>query len=105
MEILVTKLAEDKILETIKKYNEKNQIRIYVDKITCHGAKFGLAIDDIRNDDVIQKIGNITYFADENVIKYSDGIRIDYITEPKEGFIIKSIRPVKLNCHNCLGCR
>ncbi|WP_027307825.1 hypothetical protein [Caloramator sp. ALD01] len=105
MEVQVTKLAEDKIKEAIKIYNEKNQLRIYVEAIACHGAKFGLAFDDIKEDDIIEKVGDITYFADENVLKYSDGIKIDYVLEPKEGFIVTSLRPVKSSCSSCAGCK
>lgn len=105
MEIEVTKLAEEKILETIKQHNEQNQIRIYVEAIACHGAKFGLAFDDIREGDTLKKVGEITYFADENVFKYSDGIKIDYVKEPKEGFIVTSLRPINRGCSSCSGCK
>ncbi|CDF57120.1 hypothetical protein [Thermobrachium celere] len=105
MEVHVTKLAEEKILEAIKTYNEKNQLRIYVEAVACHGAKFGLAFDDIKEGDVTEKVGDIIYFADENVLKYSDGIKIDYVTEPKEGFIVTSLRPIKSSCSSCFGCK
>lgn len=105
MELVVTDIAIQKIDEAIKENNEKSRIRVYVDTTTCSGARFGLAFDDVREDDEITKISEIDFITDKQYVPlYSDGISIDYVTTPSDGFIIRSLRPVKSSCGSCSGC-
>jgi HesB-like selenoprotein len=96
MEINITDIAQTKIKEFAAANNEEPVVRIYVEKAACSGARFGIAIDNFRSGDEITQKGDIKVLTDNEYIPiYSDGISIDYIVEPKEGFIISSCGPVK----------
>lgn len=107
MEIRITDLAKEKIIEAARENNVQPMVRLYVISAACSGAKFGIAFDEPKQYDVLTEIGGIEFITDtEYVTKYSDGMNIDYIVNPKEGFIISSIRPIKKSCGNgCGGCK
>jgi Fe-S cluster assembly iron-binding protein IscA len=103
MEIRLTAIAEEKIRVEMDRLSEKLWLRIYVSAAACHGAKFGMAFDDIKDGDEITNINGIDIITDtEFVPKYCDGLSVDYVTEPNEGFIIKSLRSVETK--GCGGC-
>lgn len=105
MDIRLSKLAEDKIKEAVSENNEQPNLRIYVEKAACSGARFGIAFDDAKEDDEVTQINGINFITDNEFIPvHSDGIDIDYVTEPREGFIIKSLRAIKKSCGGCSGC-
>lgn len=110
MEILLSRLAADKIREAAEQNNEEKTVRLYVEGAGCSGAKFGIAFDDIKDGDVVSKIDDITFITDTQYIPmYSDGLDVDYVSTPKEGFVISSIRQVKGygcggGCSGCSGC-
>lgn len=99
MEIEVTELAKTKILEEAKGYSVEPTVRLYVLNAACSGARFGLAFDEAKQFDVMTEIDGIEFVTDsEYVPKFADGLSVDYINEPKPGFIIKSLRPVGKTC-------
>ncbi len=96
MEINITDIAQTKIKEFAAANNEEPVVRIYVEKASPKGARFGIAIDSFRSGDEITQKGDIKVLTDSEYIPiYSDGINIDYTVKPKDGFIISSCRPVK----------
>lgn len=115
MDINISETAQFKIKEFAAANNEEPVVRIYVERATCHDARFGIAIDSFRTGDEITQRGDIKVITDsEYVPKYSNGINIDYSVKPKEGFIISSMAPVNRSitqgcgtegCSNgCGGC-
>ncbi|WP_035380527.1 HesB/IscA family protein [Fervidicella metallireducens] len=106
MEIKVSQVAIEKILDAVKEHNEKPTVRIYVAGVACSGAKFGIAFDDVKEGDETTEISGLTFITDtEYMPVYADGINIDFVTEPSEGFVITSLRPVAPSCGGgCSGC-
>lgn len=106
MDIRISHLAEEKIKESAALYHTEPVVRIYITNITCRGAKFGIAFNDERTGDEKTLINGIEFLTDtEYVPSYADGIDIDYMTGDKEGFIIKPIKPAKINCCGGCGCK
>jgi Fe-S cluster assembly iron-binding protein IscA len=107
MEIQVSKPAYDKIIEEAKKRNTELTVRIYAEKIICTKARFGIAFDDERDDDEITYVNNIIFFTDRKYVPfYCDGLSIDYVSIPKEGFIISSLRTFPIKCSGkCCKCK
>jgi iron-sulfur cluster assembly accessory protein len=102
MDIQITDLALDKIREFASCNNSESNARIYVSSAGCSGARFGILIDDIKEDDEVCDICGVKVITDREYIpKYSDGLDIDYVLGSKEGFIIKSLREVKKSCGGC----
>lgn len=105
MEIKVSEKAMEKIKAAIKDNNKESQLRIYVESAGCHGAKFGIAFDGPQDDDEVTEVDGVKFVTDAVYIPlYSDGIDIDYVTVPSEGFMIKSLNPVAGGCSSCSGC-
>jgi HesB-like selenoprotein len=106
MEIKVSDIAKQKMLEFTAAHNEEPILRIYVQSVGCSGARFGLAVDYINENDDITEVDGIKFVTDREYIPvYSNGISIDYVEKPKEGFIIKSLRPISTGCGGCTGCK
>jgi iron-sulfur cluster assembly accessory protein len=102
MDIKLSKFAWDKIMQTVEEYNEEPILRIYVESAACSGARFGIAFDYIKKEDDVTEVEGVKFITDkEYVPKYSDGLDVDYVTMPKEGFIIKSLRPVEKSGCGC----
>lgn len=106
MEIRITDIAKEKIMASAKENNVEPTVRLYVLSAACSGAKFGIAFDDPKENDVITEIDGIEFITDtEYLPNYADGINVDYVTTPSEGYIISSIRPIKSGCGSgCSGC-
>ncbi|MEG0371797.1 MAG: iron-sulfur cluster assembly accessory protein [Clostridium sp.] len=102
MEIKLSQLAAEKINEVVKSNDETPTLRIYVASVGCSGAKFGLAFDDAKDTDSVTEANGITFITDtEHVPEYADGINIDFNEGENEGFIIKSLNPMKKSCGSC----
>lgn len=102
MLISISKLAQVKIREFAEANRKEPVVRIYVDRATCHDARFGIAFDDFKPGDEITQMDDIKILTDrEFVPQYSNGIDIDYAVKPKEGFIITSAFPVQKSSPGC----
>lgn len=105
MDIKITQAAKSKILEEVGSSGIEPTVRIYVTSMACSGARFGLAFDEAKQFDVMTELEGIEFVTDsEYVPKFADGLSIDYVTEPNEGFIIQSLRPMGKACSTG-GCK
>lgn len=106
MEIKITDAAREKIISLAMENKVEPVVRLYVLCTACHGAKFGIAFDDPRQYDVLTEMDGIEFITDtEYVPKYSSGLSVDYTNNPKEGFIITTLRPTKSSCEGgCSSC-
>lgn len=105
MEVVISKIAENKIIENALEYNTEPMVRIYVDKVLCSSAKFAIVFDDKREGDEVTAVGEINILTDTQYVpNYTQGIKIDYTTSPTEGFLISSLNPKSSGCSGCSGC-
>ncbi|KMT20868.1 iron-sulfur cluster biosynthesis family protein [Clostridium cylindrosporum] len=105
MEIKLSQLATEKINEVVKSNDETPTLRIYVTSVGCSGAKFGLAFDDAKETDTLTEVNGITFITDtEYVPEYSNGLDIDFTEGENEGFVIKSLIPIKKSCGGGCNC-
>lgn len=107
MDIQITDLAKQKILETAKEKKVEPIVRIYIKSFACSGARFGIAFDEAKQFDILTEIDGIEIVTNADYVpKHSDGLNIDYVMSPKEGYVITSLRPIKKNCGSgCDGCK
>ncbi|KRQ87950.1 Iron-sulfur cluster insertion protein ErpA [Caloramator mitchellensis] len=101
-------IPTDKALFMIKKIAKENNqdliVRIYTDMIGCKGIRFGIAYDEVLENDEKHQIGDITFVADHRLNEYADEIEIDFVDTPKQGFVFKSYPEYKKSCSGCSGC-
>jgi len=104
MEIKLTDIAKEKIINSAKENNIEPSVRLYVTKAACSGATFGIAFDEPKQNDVMTEIDGIEFITDTDYVPtYADGMNIDYVTGEKEGYVISTIRPVKSSCGTGCG--
>lgn len=68
-------------LEALKKHLEDNgntAIRLMVKSFGWAGPNLGIALDEQREDDVIETIGNVTFVADRDEAYLFDNSKIIY---------------------------
>ena len=112
MEIEITDIAKEKIITSAKENKVEPTVRLYVTNAACSGAKFGIAFDEAKQKDVLTEIDGIEFITDTDYVPtYADGLKVDYVTGAKEGYIISSLRPVTASCGtgccssgSCGGC-
>jgi iron-sulfur cluster insertion protein len=85
--------------------DEKNLhlLRVYVAGSSCHGAQFGIALDDhILETDTLAESENIKIIIDRQSLDYLRGAQIEYIDDPQKGtgFVIHAPQ----NANSCSGC-
>jgi len=81
--------------ELDKPENEGKLLRIYVTHSHGDHAHYGMRMDDAgENDAVVETDKDITVVLEKNE-ELLDGVKIDYLYLPKEGFVISN--PVKGN--------
>jgi iron-sulfur cluster insertion protein len=65
--------------------------RVFVENGGCHGFSYGFAFDERRNDDEINKTGDVEVLLDPQSAKYLNGAKIDYVEDFKgAGFVIEN---------------
>lgn len=66
------------IKDTVNKSNRKlNNIRIYFSGVGCDGPKFDIIIDELKSDDLVYKIDDLTFLISQyEYMQYGD-IKID----------------------------
>ena len=81
----------------VKDYAAKNSayigknFRVFVQGGGCSGFSYGFAFDDKRDDDQINKTGDVEVLIDPNSAKYLEGARIDYVEDFQgAGFVIEN---------------
>ena len=85
----------DSAVKKVKDYAVKNAayqgkaFRVYVQGGGCQGFSYGFTFDQKRDDDEINKTGDVEVLVDPQSAKYLDGARIDYVEDFKgAGFVI-----------------
>jgi HesB-like selenoprotein len=89
---------------------EKNvpfkKIRIYSAGKSCHGTMFNITVDNPKEGDLIQQIGEITFIVDRNLfIQYSGFILLCGDENGLGTFSLEPVfKPEQSDCSSCHGC-
>lgn len=89
---------------------EKNiplkKIRIYSAGMSCHGVVFNITVDEAKEGDLIQQIGEITFIVDRNLfIQYSGFILLCGEENGLGAFSLEPVlKPEHSGCSSCSGC-
>ena len=80
-----------------KNSNKPNNIRIYFSGVGCDGPNFDITLDEIKSDDLIYKIDDLTFLLSQyEYMQYGD-IKIDSSEESLK------ITPESLELNMCCG--
>lgn len=71
-------------------YRDKN-FRVYVQGGGCQGFSYGFTFDHRRQEDEIDKVGDVEVLMDPQSAKYLNGSRIDYVEDWRgTGFVVEN---------------
>ena len=93
--IAVTKTAQQKLINYLSENNISSPLRIALMQGGCSGAALALAIDEAKDDDIIQSFGELSVLMNKDLLEQCGSISIDFIESgSKSGFSIQSSNPV-----------
>lgn len=96
MKCKITRNAAKKLSEVLAQEEDKDlKIRVYVAHKHGDHAHYGLALDKPTSDDVVVKTDKEIDVIMENGDEFLDGVVIDYLYTPQEGYVITN--PAKGN--------
>ena len=98
--ITVTELAQEKIGQVLKENkNEEKGIRVFLYGGGWGGPSLNLALDEPKDSDSIFENGGVQYIIDNDTLKMTGDITIDFVTEGwQAGFTVQSQNPVSGSC-------
>ncbi len=76
--ISLTDAAVGKVKEFIDQH-EGLSLRIYVSKGGCSGYSYGMALDEVHEEDQVFSQEGVAVIVDPNSLPYLDGSRVDYV--------------------------
>jgi iron-sulfur cluster assembly accessory protein len=62
-----------------KEDNEKLGLRVYVAGGGCSGLQYGMALDEVMEDDTVVSYEGIRVLVDAESLRFIDGAEIDYV--------------------------
>jgi iron-sulfur cluster assembly protein len=76
--ISLTEAARDKVKEFMAQHDGL-ALRIYVSKGGCSGFSYGMALDEVHDDDEVFQQEGVSVIIDRESLPYLDGSQVDYV--------------------------
>ena len=93
--IELTSEAAAAIRSTLIGKNSKQPIRIDIHNTGCCDCSLGLAVDEVREKDLVQKAGGLTFVMNPEIHELAGDVTIAYVDEKgKKGFVLTSSKPL-----------
>ena len=77
---------------------EVKPVRIFLADQGCGGPSIGMAVDELKEDDICYDIGKMKYIIDKGLLHNARPIEIDY---KEGGFAVKSNLNLGGGCSSC----
>ncbi len=102
-------LSDDAYEEFLNFLNHNNvsdkTIRISLAGHACSGPRFGLVVDEKKDNDVISTIKDLTFLVDKDLFDEYDGFQILSTGENKgQGMVLRPNKVVDVDCGSCSSC-
>ena len=93
MNLIVTDIAQTRLSDLLgdKIANEDQAIRIFAQGggCACSGARFGMGLDAVTEEDAVVKVGALTFVVDPTSAPVLEDASIDYVEDVmQQGFSI-----------------
>ncbi len=102
--------VSDSAYEEFKKLLDDNNISDYVIRInvagmSCHGPAFNIVVDTEKEDDVVEKVKDITFLMNKSLIEDFEGFIISSSEENGVGLQLEPIKDLGISggCSGCSG--
>ncbi len=104
----ITDLACEQFKELLSEKNVPlDNIRIYLSNMSCHGPAFNVSSSELKEDDLCQKVGDLTFILNKDLfIQYSGFILLCGEENGMGGFTLEPIhKPENTGCSGgCSSC-
>lgn len=75
-------------------------VRIYIAGMGCSGPSFGLTLDEVKEDDAVNKDNELTFVMEQNVYDQVGDIIVELV---EGGYMVKPVTPAAGGCSSCGG--
>jgi len=101
----ITDLAAEELKNLLEQENKQDHaIRISMAGMGCSGVRYGMSLDDTRNEEDVELTSNgVRILIASSMQESLDGVEIDFIDNDEgKGFIIKDLNAPQ--CGSCCSC-
>ncbi len=101
----ITDLAAEELKNLLEQENKQDHaLRIFTAGMGCSGIRYGMSLDDTRNEEDVELTSNgVRILIASSIQESLDGVEIDFIDdEAGKGFVIKD--PNAPQCGSCCSC-
>ena len=101
----ITDLAAEELKNLLEQENKQDHaLRISMAGMGCSGVRYGMSLDDTRNEEDVELTSNgVRILIASSIQESLDGIEIDFIDNDEgKGFIIKDLNAPQ--CGSCCSC-
>ena len=101
----VTDLAAEELKNLLEQENKQDHaLRISMAGMGCSGVRYGMSLDDTRNEGDVELTSNgVRILIASSIQESLDGVEIDFIDNDEgKGFIIKDLNAPQ--CGSCCSC-
>lgn len=84
---------------------EEKTIRISLAGYACSGPRFGLVVDQKKDNDVVSTIKDMTFLVEKDLYEEYEGFQILSTDENKgQGMVLRPNKIVDIDCGSCSSC-
>ena len=101
----ITDLAAEELKNLLEQENKQDHaLRISMAGMGCSGVRYGMSLDDTRNEEDVELTSNgVRILIASSIQESLDGVEIDFIDNDEgKGFIIKDLNAPQ--CGSCCSC-
>ena len=101
----ITDLAAEELKNLLEQENKQDHaLRISMAGMGCSGVRYGMSLDDTRNEGDVELTSNgVRILIASSIQESLDGVEIDFIDNDEgKGFIIKDLNAPQ--CGSCCSC-
>jgi Fe-S cluster assembly iron-binding protein IscA len=101
MKVEINQETIDEIKKIIDTQSDRPaNVRIFVAGVGCSGPSLGLALDDIKDSDLIDESGEVKFIMDKDVYEQMGEIKVEFVGN---GYYVAPINQVESGCSGCGG--
>jgi iron-sulfur cluster insertion protein len=101
MKVEISQETIDEIKRTIETQSDRPaNVRIFLAGHGCSGPSLGLALDEIKDTDLIDESGELKFIMDKDVYEQMGEVKVEFVGN---GYHVASVNEVESGCSSCGG--
>lgn len=101
MKIEIGQETIDEIKKIIESQSDRPaNVRIFVAGHGCSGPSLGLALDELKDSDLVDQVSEVTFVMDKDVHEQMGDVKVEYVGN---GYYVSPVNQVESGCSSCGG--